>query len=301
VGSRPGSAGLSSRPASAGRGRRPSDSNSSVSTPTTPVGADDDSLTRVTGITVVAAKAVGGSGASVGTKSVQLIATTNMGKAVRAEIGKWMGNNISGTKAGDITSIRGVSGPTSNGADIRPLFYYHSGAVTALAAEMASIGTIFATGGDDRRLCIWDSVDRSLLARVTTQACVRCVNMDQSGQFIAAGFASGGFSIYSLAQSPSNRADSTTSSSFRMNILEECFRKDAREEVSDIKFSPSNIRLAVGSKDCSIYIYKCALAPGGCALRSLHKLTGHSSHITHLGRSQFCIGAVILLTVSCVR
>lgn len=44
-------------------------------------------------------------------------------------------------------------------------------------------------------------------------------------------------------------------------LLSECsFRKDSSEEISDIKFSPSNSSLAVGSHDNYIIVYSCALA-----------------------------------------
>jgi WD40 repeat protein len=102
------------------------------------------------------------------------------------------------------------------------------------------------------------------------------VDFDESGQFLAAGYSSAGFSIFSLTSSKASGQQ------FRLSIAEESFRKDAREEISDIKFSPSNNRLAVGSADSHIYVYKCSLAPGACSLRSLHRLSGHSSHITHL-------------------
>jgi hypothetical protein len=176
--SRPSSAAGSSRPASAGRSRpasggRPVSSNSNLSTPSTPTPSDDESMTKIIGLTVIAAAAVGGSGASVGTKSVQLIAFTNMGKAVRAEVGRWMSSTAptaSGAASGSVGGIRAAGGASRDTAvDIRPLFYYHSGPLTALSAEVATIGTMLVTGGDDKRLCVWDTVDRSLLTRTMTQ------------------------------------------------------------------------------------------------------------------------------------
>jgi WD40 repeat protein len=44
-------------------------------------------------------------------------------------------------------------------------------------------------------------------------------------------------------------------------VLKECcFRKDFQEEISDVKFSPTNTNLAVGSHDDFVIVYTCALA-----------------------------------------
>ena len=44
-------------------------------------------------------------------------------------------------------------------------------------------------------------------------------------------------------------------------VLSECsYRKDFQEDVSDIKFSPHNTSLAVGSHDDFIIVYSCVLS-----------------------------------------
>jgi WD40 repeat protein len=84
--------------------------------------------------------------------------------------------------------------------------------------------------------------------------------------------------------------------------LHECsFRKDGKEGISDVKFSPSGESLAAGSHDNFIYIYGCSDATPADRkgdrgevvraktqfnLRPLHKLRGHSSYITHLDWSK---------------
>ncbi len=78
-------------------------------------------------------------------------------------------------------------------------------------------------------------------------------------------------------------------SEFGYILKEACYRKDAKEACSDIKFSPNNSKLAVGSHDNFIYIYSTNLdmnETGGekvCILKALHRLSGHSSYITHIG------------------
>ena len=101
--------------------------------------------------------------------------------------------------------------------------------------------------------------------------------MDRSGCVIAAGYSSGAISLFSIQPSHSS------TSAFNSTLVEECFRKDSKDEIADIKFSPDDSRLAAGSSDSFIYVYRCSIEPGNCILRPMHKLGGHSSHITHLG------------------
>ena len=61
-----------------------------------------------------------------------------------------------------------------------------------------------------------------------------------------------------------------------------CYRKDAKEEISDIKFSPRNDLMAVGSHDNFIYVYACPQVPTSPDLSPVFRLKGHSSYITHL-------------------
>jgi hypothetical protein len=83
-------------------------------------------------------------------------------------------------------------------------------------------------------------------------AAAHCCHFDKYSNFIAVGSTVGGVTVYS------HLAESAPSSS--SPVLRECaFRKDLKEEISDIKFSPSNTRLAVGSHDDLIIIYSCLL------------------------------------------
>lgn len=78
-------------------------------------------------------------------------------------------------------------------------------------------------------------------------------------------------------------------------ISEVAFRKDAKNEITEVKFSPSNERIVLGCRDDCIYLYSCELGTitsgegratttqGTCVLRAMHKLRGHSSTITHIG------------------
>lgn len=84
-------------------------------------------------------------------------------------------------------------------------------------------------------------------------AAAHCCHFDKYSNFIAVGSTVGGVSVYS------HLAESSSPSSISPVLRECAFRKDLKEEISDIKFSPNNTRLAVGSHDDFIIIYSCLL------------------------------------------
>ena len=147
--------------------------------------------------------------------------------------------------------------------------YYHVGPVTAVCTESSRGGRLIATGGDDRRLCIWDVISRSLLARCNTKGGVRSCHFDRNSAFIAVGSADGSISIFSLSNGK------------EYSLNEVCYRKDSKEVISDVKFSPNNEYLAAGSHDSHIYVYNCALDTSA-NIKALYKLKGHSAYITHV-------------------
>ena len=85
--------------------------------------------------------------------------------------------------------------------------------------------------------------------RTTMAAAAHCCHFDKFSNFIAVGTTAGSVYVYSHLVSGGSV------------LLSECsFRKDSSEEISDIKFSPSNSSLAVGSHDNYIIVYSCALS-----------------------------------------
>lgn len=116
----------------------------------------------------------------------------------------------------------------------------------------------------------------------------RCCHIDKTSFFIAVGSNSGGLTIYFL----SDRADRTNTALFKLDEL--AYRKDSKAECTDVKFSPSNDMIALGSRDDCVYLYSVAFDVGdqqarqlstsaGCVLKALRKLKGHSSTISHIG------------------
>lgn len=84
---------------------------------------------------------------------------------------------------------------------------------------------------------------------MTLAAAAHCCHFDKFSNFIAVGTTAGSVYIYSHLVKNSSV------------LLSECsFRKDFSEEISDIRFSPSNSSLAVGSHDNYIIVYTCTLS-----------------------------------------
>lgn len=117
---------------------------------------------------------------------------------------------------------------------------------------------------------------------------MHCCSIDKTNHFIACGGTSGAIIVMYLS-------DELLPNSKFYKLTEVAYRKDAAQECSDIKFSPSNDMIALGTHDNFIYIYGCDLSVqetgygqnvtsvGLCTLKALQRLRGHTSYITHLG------------------
>ncbi|KAJ1418197.1 WD40-repeat-containing domain protein [Ochromonadaceae sp. CCMP2298] len=235
-----------------------------------------------TGARLVTGLAVVGQG-----RSAYVLCALGTGRLVRVDVGQ--GGNAPGTPRSRPGSARPGTAPRPGtaGGDGKELFSYHTGPVYGLAADTSQSNRLLVTCGDDRKLNVWDAQDCVLLARTATKMASRCVHVDASNCFIAVGSASGTLTIYYLS-------DQLLPSSKYYKISEVGFRKDARAEATDVKFSPSNDLIALGCRDDCIYLYGCQLETvqqghgrgmheaGVCQLKALHRLRGHSSSITHL-------------------
>ncbi len=208
-------------------------------------------------------------------------------------------------------------------------YSHHGSTFPQISRKLALLATV----GDDRRLLVWDPSKRCTVARASLPAAARSVSFDPTAQFIAVGTMTGSVHVFSLnpAEDSSSGAGagagtgatakaaaatgkgsamaaSTRSAqvemqhrrSKRLALREVAFRRDFRESVTDVKFSPDGTKIAAGSNDDTICVYGCEFAKSGagagagagaghasaCVLQPIHRLRGHSSYITHLDWSR---------------
>ena len=119
------------------------------------------------------------------------------------------------------------------------------------------------------------------------QTTSRCCHIDNTSSFIAVGSTAGSLTVYYLSGQVATKSNKYT-------LSEVAFRKDSKAEVTEVKFSPVNDKIAIGCRDDCVYIYYCDLSivqsghgraiveKGQCMLRASHKLRGHSATITHI-------------------
>jgi WD40 repeat protein len=172
-----------------------------------------------------------------------------------------------------------------------PILSFHYGPTWAVSICPSRSGSLAVTGGDDRWVCLWDLVSFSLAGRARAKAPVRCLHVDSSGGFIAVGMVAGAFSVFYLEKS---RPKQTATRLLRREeavtytLHELATQRDCMEDLSDIKFSPNDKMVAVGSHDNFIDIYATNFVhpdlntSASCNLRRLKRLRGHTSYITHL-------------------
>lgn len=157
---------------------------------------------------------------------------------------------------------------------------------------MGAAVSLIASGGDDKWLTVFSVDDYKFITRARCRFPLRCCHFNSKGSFIAAGLAGGSFTIFRL-ESPSAKGIGIFSRSEsgvapQLSLQEVLHRSDCVEDISDIKFSPNDKMLAVGSHDGYIDIYGCTLSEGShlesskSEMRYLKRLRGHVSYVTHL-------------------
>lgn len=138
----------------------------------------------------------------------------------------------------------------------------HSGELWGLATHPGD-SDVFVTCGDEGRIMMWSATEKTLLKSGNLEAEeARCIAFNHDGSALAVGCRSGAFYILD--------AD--------LEVAYENF--GAHEQaISEIKFSPDDMSLAVGSHDTTVTLWDVH-GPDDLDMRARCK--GHSSTITHL-------------------
>ena len=186
----------------------------------------------------------------------------------------------------------------ANDGSSRSIINFHYGSVWALAAGTRSQSggssvDIIATGGDDKWLTLFSINKSQIITRARCRFPLRCCHFNSSCTFVAVGLAGGGISMFQIESASSkgigifSRSAAGTEAT-ELSLSEVIYRKDCVEDISDIKFSPNDKMLAVGSHDGYIDIYSCGFAlathltSSKSEIRYLKRMRGHVSYITHL-------------------
>lgn len=221
----------------------------------------------ITSINVVVGHGRGGSG------STYIVASLGSGRVVKLDVGNILSDNVAAKPE----------------YLVNDLMWFHTGPVYGLTGQSENGPSVMITTGDDRQLFVWDINAMAPLARNTLKTVSRSCHLDNTSQFVIVGSTSGTITIFYIALSVYNKNPRVRN--YLLNKLdtlpEVAFRKDSQVEITCLKFSPSNQRIAAGSRDDSIYIYTfrhetpSANSVPKVTLTALHKLKGHSSTICH--------------------
>jgi hypothetical protein len=111
---------------------------------------------------------------------------------------------------------------------------------------------------------VWDASSRALVARSTLNAAARCCHFDRTCSFLAVGTQAGAVHVFTIlsgtrddglqrggkgeAMSSQARAagEGRALAGQQFFLQELCFRRDFREGVNDVKFSPLDDKVAAG-------------------------------------------------------
>ena len=210
------------------------------------------------------------------------IAVMLPGRATRLDGGKALVATASGKAFEVVFDTHGVT----------PAFYFHYAPTWALATCLLQRDPSIAgvlTGGDDKLLSVWNGVSHRLISRTKVIAPIRCIDVRE--KFVALGMCAGVISFYYLLPSRSLNsafAFDRSEAAINWNIVFLASRKDALQDISDIKFSPNARMLAVGSHDGYLDLYSFSHEPSSKAaaptieLKPLKRMRGHNSYVTHI-------------------
>jgi WD40 repeat protein/Ca2+-binding EF-hand superfamily protein len=122
----------------------------------------------------------------------------------------------------------------------------------------------YYTVGQDKMLALWDIATRDIEKFVTIPQPGEVMTISSDGKYIAIGCKNGEMYVY----------DGNT-------LQQKTIKKDRKDPISEIKFSPNNKYLAIGCVDFLIFIYDVSKN-----FTLVKKLKGHVSRVTHMDWSE---------------
>eukprot|EP00741_Cyanophora_paradoxa_P013198 tig00000178_g12750.t1 len=177
------------------------------------------------------------------------------------------GKILVGTRTSEIYEIKGeqttllLQGHSASGTwQGKPADY--QGELWGLATHPRK--SVFVTAGEDRTLRVWSVADRRPVGVRKLKSQGRAVAYSPGGEHVAVGCLDGSFVVL--------EADS---------LAETCERRDRREPITDLKFSPSGRFLAVASSDGAVEVYDASRAFAWQA-----RCKGHACGVVHVDWSE---------------
>ncbi|GMH75277.1 hypothetical protein TrLO_g13994 [Triparma laevis f. longispina] len=177
------------------------------------------------------------------------------------------GRLLVGTQASEIFEMSIIDGSNVNGTG--PLVKgHHKGEVWGLTTHPTKPN--YATLGDDGVLNLWDATTFKSFKYLKMDTGGRAIAYDTTGDLLAVGLGKPGTKKAGKKDGSFIIFDSTKLSQIHEG-------RDSNECIMDIKFSPDNKTLAVGSFDTNVYLYN---AQDGYSKRAVIKCAG--SWVTHI-------------------
>nr|XP_015828065.2 echinoderm microtubule-associated protein-like 6 isoform X1 [Nothobranchius furzeri] len=147
------------------------------------------------------------------------------------------GKILVGTKDGEIIEVG-----EKNAASNTMINGHTQGGIWGLAAH--PFKDVFISASDDGTIRIWDLADKKLLNKVSLGHPAKCTSYSSNGEMVSIGMENGEFIV------------------LLVNSLTVWGKKrDRSVAIQDIRFSPDNRFLAVGSADSAVDFYDLSLGP----------------------------------------
>jgi len=183
-----------------------------------------------------------------------------------------------GTRGCDVAEVQYREGETASLVPGSPLIQGHADdELWGLAVHPTR--PTYCTVGDDKTMRLWDCHSRRMLHCVPLGSMARACAFSPDGNLIAVGFGGRVGRSSKVSQKSDGMVRIYSAKSFK-SLVE---IRDAKQWISDVKFSPDGQALAVGSHNNTVYIYDIRDASENSVSMTIRcKFSKHNSYITHM-------------------